>query len=739
MAPDHRPIDDLVRAVLDGKSVEWPDESSGKTGRLAAHLRVVAAIANAHRAGTSPAGGASPESSGPAPLQTWSHLRIVERIGRGAFGEVYRAWDARLEREVALKLLPVSSDDEETAAEMLREGRLLARVRHSNVVTIHGADHIDGYVGLWMELIEGRTLEDLIQAGEAPETGEVARIGIELARALGAVHAAGLLHRDVKAQNVMRTGEGRVVLMDFGAGRDLMSGGSDLTGTPMYLAPEVLGGQPATARSDIYSLGVLLHRLLTGSFPVSGETIREMRLAHERYAQDTRRSGRLHLPAPLGRVIERAIDPRPDTRYSSAGELCSALEAAAVSTSRRSWRTYAALALMVSLAWPAWNSEWLRDEERPIVSPSPPVPTREPAASTPVKAVDPPPADSREAINPELPSESRQTGDGRTLEPSKEERDSLAPEVVGNGKPGGRVVGTVTDESGRGVAGANLSFQDIRSYVGEPPISMGDFLARTTTIRSGPDGSYEVGPMPAGDYVLVVGERVELVPGCQGPSCPIDFRDSGPFMVSVLSGGTVSVPPIKLCGETSPSCRLLDTQFQHVLVPGFLTYGFQGIDANAETTAMFKRMLRDLHGPTSSMSEAAMSHELAMRLVPSPVNDENALAFGSEVFSDAPYMRRVGEWFRQPLITADTRPLIVTGSVVLVGLSKNASGQSYSLSTRIDFIDGRTGEIFKPTAFKSRIVVNTTRTLAAAYFFEMHRFMPGVFASIMKYIGRAYR
>jgi hypothetical protein len=451
---------------------------------------------------------------------------------------------------------------------------------------------------------------------------------------------------------------------------------------------------------------------------------------------------RLRLTTPLGRVIERAIDPRPDKRYSSASELCSALEVAAVSKTRRSWHTYAALALLlVSLAWSAWNSQWLPNEERPIVSPSPPVSTRDAAASTPTKAVDPPPADSREEINLELPMESRQTGNGRTLEPSKEERDSLTPEVVGNGKPDGRVVGTVTDESGRGVAVAMLTFHDIRSYVlpgferpSLPPI-------QATRQQSARGGSYEVRAMPEGDYVLVVQGVVELAPGCQGRSCPIELRDAGPFMVSVLSEGTVSVPPIKLCGaETSPSCRVPDARFQQVLVPGFLTYGFQDIDANAETTGMFKRMLGDLtlHGPTSSMSEAAMSRELAMRLVPSPVNEGNALAFGSEVFSDAEYLRRVGEWFHQPVITADTRPLIVTGSVVLAALSKDASGQSHSLSARIYFIDGRTGEIIKTLPVKRRIVVDTARTSTAAYFSEMHRFMPGVLASIMKYLGRAY-
>ena len=148
-----------------------------------------------------------------AQLETWGHLRICERIGRGAFGEVYRAWDTRLDREVALKLMPVAlAAGAEAASSIIHEGRLLARVRHPNVVTIYGADEIDGYVGLWMELVPGRTLEDLLRDGQTFEPGEVAHIGLESARALAAVHAAGLLHRDIKAQNVLRQEDGRIVL-----------------------------------------------------------------------------------------------------------------------------------------------------------------------------------------------------------------------------------------------------------------------------------------------------------------------------------------------------------------------------------------------------------------------------------------------------------------------------------------------------------------------------------------------
>src|SRR5262249_1653862 len=160
------------------------------------------------------------------------------------FGEVYRAWDSRLDREVAVKLLHASGDKTEGAT-VLREARLLARVRHPNVVTIYDADEIEGRVGLWMEFLQGRNLEELLREREKFDDREVTTIGIELCRALSAVHDAGLLHRDIKPQNLMRTAEGRLILMDFGTGGELVDESSaavDAAGTPLYLAPEVFAG-----------------------------------------------------------------------------------------------------------------------------------------------------------------------------------------------------------------------------------------------------------------------------------------------------------------------------------------------------------------------------------------------------------------------------------------------------------------------------------------------------------------
>ena len=330
-------VDDLADAILDGSPIDWAAAESSSDGTaqlLVTQLRVLAAVADLHR--STPPSPSMLAHIPPSPLEPkvaapehWGHLRVLERIGRGAYGDVYRAWDTRLDREVALKLLPAGrSSGDRTPSAIIHEGRLLARVKHPNVVTIYGAEQIDDQIGLWMEFVHGHTLEQVLDRRKVVSAAEAIDIGLELCRAVSAVHAAGLLHRDIKAHNVMRAGDGRIVLMDFGTGRELEDdGASDLAGTPLYLAPEVLRGDQATARSDIYSLGVLLYHLVTGSYPVHARTVREIRRAQELGERTAIQTARGDVPSRLARVIERAIDPRPERRYQSADALATDLAA----------------------------------------------------------------------------------------------------------------------------------------------------------------------------------------------------------------------------------------------------------------------------------------------------------------------------------------------------------------------------------------------------------------------------
>jgi serine/threonine protein kinase len=325
----------VARAIAAGQAVDWSSvESSVQLSESAAavlrELRVVVEIAELHRSVdiSDVSSISSSETAAVSPqFGTWGSLRLLDRVGHGAFGDVYRAWDPRLDREVALKLLRrADSPRDSVGSQVIEEGRLLARVRHPNVVTVYGADRIDGRVGLWMEFVRGRTLETVLRDHGPFGAQEATLIGLDLARALSAVHSAGLIHRDVKAQNVMRENGGRIVLMDFGAGRDdLDDRPAELAGTPLYLAPEVLAGALGTTRSDVYSVGVLMFHLVTTSYPVKGKTLEDIREAHATGRRTWLRDARPDLPDAFVQVIERALVADPNERYGSAGALEAAL------------------------------------------------------------------------------------------------------------------------------------------------------------------------------------------------------------------------------------------------------------------------------------------------------------------------------------------------------------------------------------------------------------------------------
>ena len=285
----------------------------------------IAAIEAAHRSAER-AFDRMPPGARDVPRQ-WCHLTILEKIGEGAFGDVYRAHDSKLQIDVALKLS--ASDARQTlgASAVLDEARLLARVRHPNVVRVYGADHKQGRVGLWMDLVQGRTLEELTKT-QGFGASEAINIGIELCRALAAVHLVGVLHGDIKAHNVMRRDGGQFVLVDFGAGRSIAAepgAGNDVVGTPVYLAPEVMNGLSRSTASDIYSLGVLLFHLVTNDYPVYAHDQEAFIEAHRTGARKRLRDLRPDLPDGFIQVVERATAADPGARFASAGALEAAL------------------------------------------------------------------------------------------------------------------------------------------------------------------------------------------------------------------------------------------------------------------------------------------------------------------------------------------------------------------------------------------------------------------------------
>jgi eukaryotic-like serine/threonine-protein kinase len=275
-----------------------------------------------------PAGSSVLPPEAAVPAGRWGRLELLELVGNGTFGDVYRARDSHLQREVAVKLLHANSRQAGLVDRMLHEARALARVEHPSVVIVHDAEERDGRVGLCMEFVRGRTLADILASEGARGAGEAALIGQDLCQALAAVHAAGLVHGDIKAHNVMREEGGRVVLMDFGAGQAVGDGQARparVTGTPLYLAPELLEHGEASVRSDIYSLGVLLYHLVTNDYPVRGQTTAELIEAHRQGRIRRLRDVAPALPVWFVRVVERAIAPNPRDRFATAGEFEAAL------------------------------------------------------------------------------------------------------------------------------------------------------------------------------------------------------------------------------------------------------------------------------------------------------------------------------------------------------------------------------------------------------------------------------
>jgi len=323
-------LEALADLVNDEADVDWASESARSPGlrdRLGG-LELLDRIAAAHR---NPFPG--DDELRPGALFRWGPLHVEEAIGSGAFGEVYRAFDPRLEREVALKLLRGDADRGNLDVHrFLEEARRMARVRHDGVVTIHGADVHDGRPGFWSDLVAGETLDERLGRDGVLGAEEARSVGLELCRALAAVHDAGMVHGDVKAANVMRDRRGRILLMDFGAGSDSVapdaptgSAPSAARGTPLALAPEVFDGASPSPATDVYALGVLLYRLLTGAYPVEADTWDALEAAHASRRRIPLRDRRPDLPTELVHAIEGTLEPDPVDRIVTAGALEQAL------------------------------------------------------------------------------------------------------------------------------------------------------------------------------------------------------------------------------------------------------------------------------------------------------------------------------------------------------------------------------------------------------------------------------
>ncbi|HET9253515.1 MAG TPA: protein kinase [Candidatus Eisenbacteria bacterium] len=267
------------------------------------------------------------------------HYRIRNKLGSGGMGEVYRAEDLRLERHVAIKVLARSDAADRTSVDrLLREAKLASSLSHPGIVTVHSVEEADQTHFLVMELVEGETLRDRLARAPLP-LEEIVSLGAQTAEALDAAHRAGLIHRDVKSTNILVTPEGRAKVADFGLAKRLPGSGTDadvtamasltatgaIVGTVSYMSPEQSRGESLDARTDIFSLGVVLYEAATGRLPFEGPTT--LTVLHEIALVEPPAPSRVRagLPRSLDHVILRAMAKKRERRFETAGELARAL------------------------------------------------------------------------------------------------------------------------------------------------------------------------------------------------------------------------------------------------------------------------------------------------------------------------------------------------------------------------------------------------------------------------------
>ena len=252
--------------------------------------------------------------------------RVESRIARGGMATVYRALDVRLDRLVALKVMhQMYAEDDEFVARFIREAKSAARLSHPNVVAVFDQGDDDGHVFLAMEYVQGRTLRDLLRERGHLQPQEALSILQPVLAALSAAHTAGLIHRDVKPENVLLADDGRVKVADFGLARAAAShtvtSTTTLIGTVAYLAPEQVTRGIADARSDVYAAGVVLFEMLTGRPPYDGESPISVAYRHAHEDVPAPSSVRPGVPASVDALVQRATARDPDRRPVDAGAL----------------------------------------------------------------------------------------------------------------------------------------------------------------------------------------------------------------------------------------------------------------------------------------------------------------------------------------------------------------------------------------------------------------------------------
>jgi serine/threonine protein kinase len=254
--------------------------------------------------------------------------QLLEQIGSGGMAVLYKAQDLELERIVAVKVLrPSLVDDPEFLERFKREARAVANLSHPNIVTVHDVGQDGPHTNyIVMEYVPGKNLKELIREQGAFEVDDALAVMIEICKGVGYAHRAGIVHCDLKPQNILVTPDNRIKVTDFGIARALSAAAADeieevVWGSPHYFAPEQAAGEPPTPATDVYSIGIMMFELLTGELPFIGDSYEELAMAHFQQPPPSIQGYNPALPLELDRIITKVLSKEPAGRYRTADQL----------------------------------------------------------------------------------------------------------------------------------------------------------------------------------------------------------------------------------------------------------------------------------------------------------------------------------------------------------------------------------------------------------------------------------
>ncbi|NJK81149.1 MAG: protein kinase [Chloroflexaceae bacterium] len=451
---------------------------------------------------------------------------ILSRIGSGGMSTVYRGLDHNLQRPVAIKVLSPHLGELTDLPERFRqEARMIARLNHPNIVSIYNFGEQNGLMYLVEELLEGPTLgaqmREWIATGRPYSRNEIVTIIRQLASALDAAHAAGIIHRDVKPENAIWNGQGNLVLTDFGIARLVQpdvryTQTGMLIGTPSYLSPEQAQGRPLTPASDIYAMGVILYELIAGRLPFDSTSAAQLLIDHLQTPPPAlpRRSD---VPAAVNDIVQQALAKQPDQRFNNAGALARALEQAWTAGATPPVVPPVDVHSQPTEAWTPPPSQYY--QYAPPATPRPEPRYTPPEQYTPRPERSPPPptpaVDYRTAAEPPYEQEQRRGGGGMAL-----------PILLG-------IVGLFV------VAGAIVAL--LLNSSGPAPVAGVATATPTATLTATPTETPTASAAPSAtateEVVLPTPTSVPIVPLPEVGELAFASERNGPFHILTMQGG----------------------------------------------------------------------------------------------------------------------------------------------------------------------------------------------------------